>query len=166
MVRKRLSRRGVTLVELMVVTAIIGIIMAIVPKMYLQTRRFFFLSNSRLELQRDSRMIMSQITRELRQADSDTIVIDRYGAQPNYSKIAFTDVNNRTVVCYQSGKNLNMAISGGTKTLTTNLRYVSFALPRSNDMSIVSVAITLEKGTYEGRTKFLHMASEKVRVMN
>jgi len=28
------------------------------------------------------------------------------------------------------------------------------------------VSVTLEKGIYQGRTKALHMTSEKVRVMN
>jgi hypothetical protein len=33
-------------------------------------------------------------------------------------------------------------------------------------MGIVSVSITLEKEVYKGRRKALHMASEKVRIMD
>jgi hypothetical protein len=33
-------------------------------------------------------------------------------------------------------------------------------------MGIISVSITLEKPIFEGRTKALHMASERVQVMN
>jgi hypothetical protein len=33
-------------------------------------------------------------------------------------------------------------------------------------MTIVSVSLTLEKAIYEGKTKALHVATERVRVMN
>jgi hypothetical protein len=124
------------------------------------------LSNARIELQRDGRDVMGLVTKPLRQAVCSTISISRYGSQPPYSKINFTDVDGNVLSYYQDGRNLKMVVSGSTKTITSNLRYVTFLFPRSDDMSIISVALTLEKSTFEGRTKFLHMASEKVRVMN
>lgn len=154
------------MVEVMVVTAIIGTIALIAPKLYQQIRRFFFLNNARVELQRDGRDVLGLVTKMVRQAQSSSIDISRAGSQPPYSKINFTDITGNSISYYQEGRNLKMMVNGSTKTLTQNLRYVSFSLPRSDDMSIISVALTLEKSTFEGRTKFLHMASEKVRVMN
>lgn len=136
------------------------------PNLVKQIHRFFFLNNTRVELQRDARTALELITRRLRQAQSSTLVMDRYGTQPYFSRISFTDVDSKRTIYYQDGKSLKMVVNNSTTTLVSNLRYLAFALPRSDDMGIVSVSLTLEKSTYEGQTKALHMASEKVRVMN
>lgn len=166
MVKKMKLTRGVTLVEMMIVVAILGVVFSMGTNMYLQVRRFFFLNSTRAELQRDARTVMGLMTRRLRQAQSDTLIIDNYSNQPPYSRIFFTDVDSKNVTFYQNNKNLMMVVNGSTSTLAGNLRYMAFALPRSDDLGIVSVSMTLEKNTYEGQKKALHMASEKVRVMN
>jgi hypothetical protein len=148
----------------MIVVAIIGIIFSLGPNLYIQVRRFFFLSNARVELQRDARGILELMTRRIRQAQSATMVMDQAPGEPPYSRISFTDQDSKYTVYYQNGKNLMMVVNNSTTTLTSNLRYLAFALPRSDDMSIVSVSLTLEKSIYQGQTKALHMASEKVRV--
>ena len=50
--------------------------------------------------------------------------------------------------------------------ITGNLRYIAFTYPRSDDPTIISVAVTMEKATYEGGTKALELSIEKVRIMN
>ena len=57
-------------------------------------------------------------------------------------------------------------VSGKTRLLTANVRYAAFNFPRSDDLGIVSVSLTLEKALYGGRRKALQMSSERVRVMN
>ncbi len=156
---------GYTLIELMIVVAIIGVIASVGPNLYKQIRRFFFLSNTRVNLQREARAALSVMANRLRQAQSSSIVIDQVSGQPYYSRISFNDIDGNYIRYYQTGRNLYM-VDVGTKTLSTNLRYVSFALPRSDDLGIVSLSFTLEQSIYEGRTKALHMASEKIRVMN
>jgi len=151
----------------MIVVAIMGSLAVIGPNLYKNVRRFFFLSNARLELQRTARTTLSLITRQLHQGVSSSISISRASAgQPYYSQITYSDINSRQIKLYQNGKKLMMVVNSSTKTLTSDLRYLAFALPRSEDMGIVSVSVTLEKSTYEGKTKALHMASERVRVMN
>lgn len=157
---------GYTLVELMIIVAILGVIVNLGPDLYKQVQRFFFLSNARVELQREARTAMSSMTETLRQAQTDTIIITRQQAQPHMSRISFQDISGRQMGYYQSGRKLMMNVGSSTTTISSNLRYLAFGFPRSDDMGIVSVAMTLEKATYENRTKALHMASEKVRVMN
>ncbi len=43
---------------------------------------------------------------------------------------------------------------------------MAFTFPRSDQLSILSVSMTLQENIYQGRTKALHMASEQVQVMN
>lgn len=157
---------GFTLTEAIIAVAIIGIIFGIAPRMFIQVNRFVIMNRTRIELQREARMMLSLINRNLRQARSGTLQIDSIPGQPYYSRIAFTRVDGMTFSFYQTGTRLIMVTSNTTKTLSSNLRYLAFSPPRSEDLTIISVALTLEKAIQEGRTKALHMASEKVMVMN
>jgi prepilin-type N-terminal cleavage/methylation domain-containing protein len=160
-------RRAFTLVELMIVVSIIGILFAVGAPLLQQVNRFFILSKTRLEIQQEARSIMYVVTRNLRQAQSGTITISRADAtQPFCSKISFTKEQGGLLVFQQKGTNLVQVIGGSQRVISKNLKYLAFTFPRSDDMTIISVSITLEKSIFEGRTKALHMASERVRIMN
>ena len=111
---------------------------------------------------------MYLLTRELRQAQSNTITISQATGQPYYSQISFQKFGSaQTALTYsQSGSNLTLSNGINTSTLTTNLAYLAFTFPHSDDMTIVSVSLTLQKHIYGDQFKALHMASERVRVMN
>ncbi|MCX5784496.1 MAG: prepilin-type N-terminal cleavage/methylation domain-containing protein [Elusimicrobia bacterium] len=161
------SRRGVTLTEMMIVVAIVSAVFAIAAPMFLQINRTFIMNRTRIELQQEARAVMYVVTRTLRQAQSDTISIDRVNtSQPFYSKITFTKQQGTTLVFQQEGVYLYQVFGTGKRALSKNLKYLEFSLTRSDDMGIISVSLTLEKNMFEGRKKAFHMASEKVRVMN
>jgi len=160
------NTHGVTLMEILMVVAIIGIVAMIAPPMISQTAKVFVLSKAKLELQREARAATYVITRELRQAQSNTIIIDQASGQPYYSRIQFIDIQGASVTIAQKGTSLLLTKGIDVTTLTNNLAYMSFTFPRSDDMTIVSVALTLQEQIYNGLYKALHMASEKVRVMN
>lgn len=149
------------------VVAILGIISGMGAAMLLQVNRFFIMSRAKLDLQREARATMYLITRALRQAQASTIVLDRHSSsQPFYSKITFTKVDGDSLVFRQDGTALQMVDGVNVRTLSNNLKYLAFTFPRSDEMTIISVSMTLQTSTYEGRVKALHMASEKVQVMN
>ena len=107
------------------------------------------------------------MTRSLRQAQANSIKISRANSsQPFYSKITFTKEQGDVLVFQQEGVNLYQIIGGASRPLSRNLKYLAFTFPRSDDMGIISVSLTLEKNIFQGRKKALHMASEKVRIMN
>ncbi len=166
------NRRGVTLIELMITVGIISVVFSIAAPILTQVNRTFIMNRTRVELQQEARSIMYVITRNLRQAQAATITIDRVGAnQPFYSRITFTKEVatlgvSPTLVFQQEGTYLYQVIGSGRRPLSKNLKYLAFTFPRSDDMGIISVSLTLEKKIYEGRSKALHMASEKVRIMN
>jgi prepilin-type N-terminal cleavage/methylation domain-containing protein len=167
------KRSGVTLMELMVVLGIVSILFTVAAPILLQANRQFIMVRTKVQLQQEARGIMYVITRALRQAQANSIVITRAStSQPYYSKITFTTEQSSTTlvsnnyVFQQQGMVLYQLINSQQRVLSSNLNYLAFTFPRSDDMSMISVSITLQKGIYEGRTKALHMASEKVRVMN
>lgn len=163
-----MKRTGYTLTEMMLVVAIVGVVFSLGTTIFVQVNRFIQLNTARLSLQRDARLTMATINRNLRQAQQGTIQISRLAGQPYYSSISFTRIDNMAFTFTQQGTNLIMTSTNPstTKVLSENLRYLAFVPPRSEDLSIISVALTLEKKIYEGRIKALHMASEKVMIMN
>lgn len=166
MVKSRIGRAGYSLTEMMIVVAIIGILATVGGRILLQVNRYFIMTNARADLQREARALMYVINRNLRQAQSASITIDRSASQPFCTRITFTKVQGTTMTFYQNGTTLVQLVGTKTRTLSKNVKYLAFTFPRSDDLSIVSVSVTLEKSIYQGRTKSLHMASEKVRVMN
>jgi len=148
------------------VVLIISVIAGSLPQLIRQVYRFYVINNLNSELQQEARIIMEFITKDLRQAQNITITIDSLSGQPHYSRAGFTTIKNNSVTYYQNGRNLIQTVGSRRKTLTKNLYYVSFTFPQSYDMTIISVSFTLEKYLYEMQYKALHMASEKVRIMN
>lgn len=169
------SKRGFTLMELIMVVGILSVLFAIGPRLLLQANREFIMIRAKMDLQREARAAMYTITRALRQAHASTIVVSNVANQPYYSKIYFVkeqepgSLVTSTMTFQQEGTQLVQLMAGSAsnrRVLTKNLNYLAFTFPRTDDMGIISVSLTLQKNIYEGRTKALHMASEKVRVMN
>lgn len=166
MVTKR-GNAGYTLIEVMLVVAIIGLVASIGAGVLIQINKAFILSKARIEIQEQARGAMYIITRELHEAKVATIVIDRSSAtQPFYSRITFTKIQGQQVRFNQVGNSLHIIKGNNDSIITRDLAYLAFTFPRSDDMSIVSVSMTLEKRIYQGQIKTLHMASEQIQVMN
>jgi len=161
------ARGGFTLVEAMLTVAIVGILFAVGAVLLKQTNRYFLTVKSRTQLQSEARSILYVITRELRQAQSVTIVIDRMSSsQPYYSRITFVKQQGTAMTFQQNGNQLQQQWDGHTEILSNNVRYLAFTLPHSDDLAVISVALTLQIPTYSGHAETVSMASEQVQVMN
>lgn len=159
------TRSGYSLVEVLMVVAIVGTISSIAPQLFIQITRYFRQNQARGEIQRDARGAFELIGRNMRQAQASTIVIDQLTGQPPYSRVAFTKIDGRQLTYYQNGTKLYQ-VSGGTKAISENVRYVAFGHPRTDDNKLVTVTLTLEKATYNQQTKALQLSVEKFRVQN
>ncbi len=168
MVRK--SRKGYTLMEMMMVVAILGIVITTAAPLMYQTTNFWKLTSARFAIQRDVRTSIDLINRFTRQAQSATVVVDSASGQPPASRITFSVVNSTgatvSVSFYQTGKKLYMNNNGNVSKLSDNLAYIAFTYPKSDDISIISVAMTMQSPTYKGGKKALQLSIQKVRIMN
>ena len=163
---KHLSVKGYTLIEIMIVVAIMSVVTALVSPLLTNMTSFWRLTQARTLIQRDARVSMDLMNRAIRQAQSSTIVLSNYPNQPPYSEISFTDVKGNFVSFYQEGNYLYEKFNTTVSMMTKNLEFVSFTFPDSSDPGILSVAMTTQKSTYLGRSKALELSIAEVRVMN
>ena len=164
-------KSGYTLMEMMLVVGIMGVLILAAPKTFIKTYQFVQLITARVEIQKNARGALANINRDLRQAVGTSVVVDSVPGQPPHSRITFNKYNSSggqtAVSYYQEGNKLYQGVGGVTgKMIANNLRYIAFTYPRTDDDGIISISITFEKATYEGGTKALQMAVEKVRIMN
>jgi prepilin-type N-terminal cleavage/methylation domain-containing protein len=165
------SRAGYSLPEMMIAVAILGILALVGPPMMIGMQNFFLITSARTETQRDARACLSDINRFLRQAQASTVVIDSAANQGPYSRITFTLVDGRQMRFSQTGNKLIQElkpVSGAISsvTMTKNLSYIAFTYPATDDVSIISVAITMSKNIQLGKSKVLELTVQKVRIMN
>ncbi len=165
------ARKGYTLIELMIVVAIMGIVVTAAPRLFTGIYRFTRMITAKAEIQKNARASLSNINRGLRQAQASSIVVDQLSGMPPHSRITFTrykpDGSTEILSYYQNGKTLYMSVNAAAgKKVADDLRYISFTYPKSDDGYIISISVTFERATYEGAAKALQMAVEKVRIMN
>lgn len=166
MVRLKGGRGGFTLTEAMLVVAITGIVAAVGPRFFVGMYQFFNQSIARADIQRDIRMAMDQMNRNLRQASAATVSITQDTGQLPYSKISFTTVSGSDVTYKQSGRKLIQTVGSNQKTLIDNVEYLAFTYPQTDINTVVSISLTLQKKIFSGRSTTLQMAITKVRIMN
>lgn len=164
--RKFQSRLGYTLTEMMMVVAIIGILATVAPTMLIQMQNFFLMTSARYEIQRDARTTLDTVNRYMRQAVATTVVMDTPAGQGPYSRIRFRHVDGRYMEFRQSGSKLIQVIDTAESVVSSNLIYIAFTYPHTDDTSIVSVSITMGKNIQLGRRKVLELTIQKIRVMN
>lgn len=160
------TRRGFTLVELLIAGAIIGLIVGVVPHFVMGTVTNARVGMVRLKLQGEGRNALTVMQKRIRTARGDSVVVDRLGGgQPAFSRIEFVTVNGSTVSYWQDGVVLWSMDNGRRRALCDDLRAVSFTFPELTDPSVMQIALTLEKPIM-GRTKVVQLVAEPVRVMN
>ncbi|MBI5239726.1 MAG: prepilin-type N-terminal cleavage/methylation domain-containing protein [Elusimicrobia bacterium] len=158
--------RGYTMTEMMVTVAILGVLISVAAPLLVQMTNFWRQTTARNTIQRDVRASLDIINRFCRQARAGTVVIDQAAGQPPFSRITFASVQGQTISFYQSGNRLYMTQGNRVSVLSKSIAFIAFTYPRSDDTSIVSVAITAQAATYLGGSKALQLSIQKVRVMN
>jgi prepilin-type N-terminal cleavage/methylation domain-containing protein len=165
------KNKAMTIVELMMAIAVMGVIMGMGSAVLMQGFKMWRQNLVQVEVQRDTRNVMSVIERNVRQAEDTSIAISRNSSSdPYFSKITFE--KNRgtftaTTSIYQTGTDIYMTEDNkGNFHLGRNARSLNFVSVESGDASIISIGLCLEKSSFGGRSRASHLAIQKVRVMN
>jgi prepilin-type N-terminal cleavage/methylation domain-containing protein len=163
--------KGMTITELMLAIAVFSVISVVLSGMLLYGFRMWRFNNAQLEVQRDARIAMDLIERNLRQASSATVFISRNSlSDPPFSKIHFDKVTGsgfETISIYQNGREIYLEKSGGgTTRIGFNVRHLSFVSVESGDWNIVSAGLCMEKATYSGKKRASQLVNQKIRIMN
>ena len=159
------KKGGFTLMEVVIVSALVSIIALVAPRLFLQLMRFYQVHNARVEVQRDGRVSMDIIGRFLRQGASATVVIDQAPGQPPYSRISFKNPAGQTVQIYQQNNQLIESYLTNNA-LSNNLQQVIFTYPNSDDPTLISISLTLARPGTPGIGTFNEIFVQNVRVMN
>ena len=159
------------MLEMVLTVAIVSILAGLGADIMMKTNQYFLLTRTRLDLQRQARSIMYVMSREIRQAQNATIVLTQQASQPPCSTITFTTGSGKVVTYEQIGNQLIQYVTPSGKptqkmVLTKNLEYLAFSFPRSDDLTIISLSLTLQEIISQGREKSLHTASQQIQVMN
>jgi prepilin-type N-terminal cleavage/methylation domain-containing protein len=160
-------RTGYTLVELMVVSAIVAIVASLGSTLYIKMNTFFRVSIAKIETQRDVRNVMNLLTREIREAKASEVTLSRETAsQPPYSKITFQNLPGETVSFWQNNRVLSMKKNGQVSVLANNLHSLFFSYPSTENPNLITVLLSIEK-TAEGKKNYaLQMGGETIRLLN
>jgi prepilin-type N-terminal cleavage/methylation domain-containing protein len=160
---------GFTLIEMMITLAVLGLLVTLSARALTATYQFFRLSMARTEIQRNARITLDLMNRNMRQARASTVVVTRASAsQPPYSKVVFDTMAVSSMSFWQEGKLLKMQkdSTSSPRTVAEDLRYLAFTYGETGNETIMSVSVAFEKDIYSGGKKALQMAVEKVRLMN
>ena len=160
------TRKGYTLAEAMIAIAIVGGLSAVAAPLLTRVTNFWRQTMARNTIERDVRSSLDIINRFTRQAVASSVVIDQPNGQPPCSRLTFAMIQGNTVSFYQSGNKLYMTDGSTRSLLSSNIAYIAFTYPRSDDITLISVAITTQASTYLGGRKALQLSIQKVRIMN
>jgi len=157
---------GYTLLEMMLVVAIVGIVASTGAYLLVHLNDFYQLTQANNDIERDARQCLDTMNRYIRQAQDLSITVSTPSNGGPYSRIDFTTIDGRNMSFYQSGDELVQVIGNTTTVMSKHLSYIAFTFPQSDDPTIVSVSLTMGETIQRGQKKVLELTIEKVRVMN
>ena len=148
------DQRGFTLAELLVVTAVLGMVLAGVMLIQQQGQQAYVMGSNRVETQQNARIALEEMTRELRSATAIT-------ALGSPTDITFTDQNGSSVRYAVSGTVLNRTsgatqpVIGGVQSLamtycnvwnpTTNSCTTAAATPGATHVIVIDITTRTEE---------------------
>jgi prepilin-type N-terminal cleavage/methylation domain-containing protein len=114
------EERGFTLTELLVVTAVLGLILAGLVLVQQRGQEAYLFGSHRVEVQQNNRAALELMVRELRSATAVTAI-------PGATNLTFVDANGATMQYQLFGTTLNRTVAGTTTPLIGGVQTLSMA---------------------------------------
>jgi len=124
------KQKGFTLIELMIVVALLAILGYGIMKFFTNTFRTWWQTSQQIDAQQKARVAMDEMTRFIRQARpvADIVVGEQAGEDPN-TMITFTHIDERQISYFQFGDSLRRVVDGvTTDVIPEDLVSISFVL--------------------------------------
>ena len=132
------DQRGFSLAELLIVIAILGLMLTGLLAVQMQGQKSYLIGSHRVEAQQNGRVALELMARELRSAQSVTVI-------PSATDMTFVDKDGNTIQYQLTGSVINR-ITGGVTTpliggvVTFNLTYFSDYNGATNTGTTTAVA--------------------------
>ena len=133
------DQRGFTLAELVVVSAVVGMVLAGIFALQAQAQQAYLLGSNRVETQQNARVALDLMTRELRSAASITTVTSS-------TNLTFVNQNGQTIQYALSGTTLNRTVAGTTTALIGGVQTLTITSYSVYDVSSGTYTTTTTAG--------------------
>jgi len=151
------KQKGFTLIELMVVVALLGILGYGIVTFFTNTFRIWWQTSHQIDVQQKARTAMDEMTKFIRQARPvSALVVGKQAGEDSDTMITFTHIDGRQFQYYKSGDSLIRVVDGATTdVIPEDLASIYFILdstssPTQLDISTLTVqtpGIGGEKGS-------------------
>jgi Tfp pilus assembly protein PilW len=155
--RRFANQRGFTLAELLVITAVAGLLMAGIFALQQQGQEAYLFGSNRVETQQNARVALSLMTRELRAAASTPAAPTGITAIASGPSITFLNQDGQTITYALSGTTINRTVAGtttaligGVQTLTVTCYSDGGATATTNPTLVKTIRIRIVTTTEEG----------------
>lgn len=136
---------GITLVELIMVAAILGLLLSFLPKLIMQIGTQIRNSTGTIDLDRDLRTSMDVIQKKMIFARSSLVSLSTPAGEPLYSRLDFMTTTGKSISVFQRRGSLIYVENGKESLLSKNLVRLFFAYPNFSDKNTLQVGVIVGK---------------------